>query len=426
MNIAMLDPAALAARARDAAARYESLKAAGIRLDLTRGNPSLAQLDLSVGLDGLLAGDFRAADGSDTRGYGGLDGLPETRRLAAEWLGVAESEVLIGGNSSLQLMYLYLLYAWQFGLDGAASAWRHQPDGVRFLCPVPGYDRHFKITEEFGFELLAVPMTGEGPDMDVVEAKVAADPGIKGIWCVPRYSNPSGETCSEATVQRIAALGARAGAGFTVMWDDAYAVHALGEQPDPLANLMELARAAGTEHSVVLFGSTSKVTLAGAGVAFMAASEKNLATFRKHLGVMTIGPDKVNQLRHTRLLPDMAAVHAHMRRHAEILRPKFECVERRLSESLGNSGMGTWTTPRGGYFVSFYAHPGLATEIVRLAAEAGVKLTPAGAAYPYGRDPDDSHIRLAPSLPPLAEVDRAMEVFTVCVELATLRKAAQG
>lgn len=424
MNIDTLDPAARAAREREVTERYEALKAEGISLDLTRGNPSIAQLDLSTGLDDALAGDYRLADGSDSRGYGGLDGTAEAKGLAAAWLRVGLGDVLIGGNSSLSLMYLSMLYANHFGLDGADSAWRNEPNGARFLAPVPGYDRHFKICEEFGIEMLPVPMTGEGPDMDVVEKLVAADPGIKGMWCVPRYSNPSGETYSDDTVRRIAALGATAGKGFRVFWDDAYAVHTLDETPAPLANLMDLVRAAGTEDSVLMFGSTSKVTYAGSGLAFMAASASNLAAMRKHLGVMTIGPDKVNQLRHTRLLPNMAAVHGHMHRHGEILGPKFDCVERHLTDALGNRGMGTWTSPRGGYFVSFNAKPGLATEIVRLAGEAGVKLTPAGAAYPYGRDPDDSHIRLAPSLPPLADVDRAMAVFTTCVELATLRAGA--
>ena len=426
MNIDTMDPAALAERERDAAARYQALKNAAIQLDLTRGNPSIAQLELSSGMDGLLGGDYRTAGGADTRGYGGLDGLPETKRLAAAWLGVRESEVLVGGNSSLQLMYLTILYALHFGLAGAGP-WSHAPGGrPKFLAPVPGYDRHFKICEEFGIEMIPVPMTGEGPDMAAVEAHVAGDPAIRGMWCVPRYSNPSGETYSDDTVRRIAALGKTADAGFRVLWDDAYAVHRLGAEVDGLANVMDACREAGTEHTVVLYGSTSKVTLAGAGVAFMAASEANLADVRKHLGVMTIGPDKINQLRHSRMFPDMDAVHAHMQRHADIVKPKFDCVERRLSDSLGNTGMGRWTTPRGGYFVSFYSRPGLATEIVRLAGEAGVKLTPAGAAYPYGRDPDDSHIRLAPTLPPLEDVDRAMEVFATCVELATLRQATGG
>ena len=365
-------------------------------------------------------------DGTDTRGYGGADGIPEARRLGAEWLGLAPEEVLAGGNSSLTLMYLFLLGAHRFGLDGPGSAWAEHPAGARFLSPVPGYDRHFTICEDLGIEMVPVPMTGEGPDMDRVEAEFARDPGLRGMWCVPRYSNPTGETYSADTVRRIAALGRIASPGFRVMWDNAYAEHHLAGTAVPLENVMAHCRAAGTEDSVVQFASTSKVTFAGAGISFFGGSRRNVDWFRSRLSVMTIGPDKVNQLRHMRLLPDMAAVHAHMLRHAGLLRPKFDCVRRRLEEGLGNLGVGRWTDPAGGYFVSFWTRPGLAKETVRLAAGAGVRLTPAGAAYPYGKDPEDSHIRLAPSFPPLEEVDRAMEVFVTCVKLAAVRRARRA
>ena len=448
-----MDTASLAGLEAEIEQHYASLCAEGLDLDLTRGKPAGDQLDLSAALDGALGGDYRTEEGADTRGYGGSDGIAGARRLGAEWLGLAPEEVLAGGNSSLTLMYLFLLGAHRFGLDGPGSAWADAAGGARFLCPVPGYDRHFGICEDLGIGMIPVPMTGEGPDMDRVEALVAGDPGIRGMWCVPRFSNPTGETYSAGTVRRIAALGRIAAPGFRVMWDNAYAVHgftAEGEEgapaeamarpgtrrsdPDPedappnvmAPTVMTLCRAAGAEDGVVQFASTSKVTFAGAGLAFFGGSRRNVDWFRARLSVMTIGPDKVNQLRHLKLLPDVDAVRAHMRRHAALLRPKFDRVRRRLEAGLGNLGIGRWTDPAGGYFVSFWTRPGLAKETVRLAAEAGVRLTPAGAAFPYGEDPEDSHIRLAPSFPPLAEVDRAMEVFVTCVKLATVRNARRA
>ena len=423
MHIDAMDAAALARAEAELERSYAALQAEGLDLDLTRGKPAGDQLGLSAALDGALEGAYRTDDGTDTRGYGGGDGITEARRLGAEWLGLAPEEVLAGGNSSLTLMYLFLLGAHRFGLDGPGNAWADDPAGARFLCPVPGYDRHFTICEDLGIGMVPVPMTGEGPDMDRVEALAAGDPGVRGMWCVPRYSNPTGETYSADTVRRIAALGRIAAPGFRVMWDNAYAVHHLAGGAPPPENIMAHCRAAGTEDSVVQFASTSKVTFAGAGISFFGASRRNVDWFRSRLSVMTIGPDKVNQLRHMRLLPDMDTVHAHMVRHAGLLRPKFDCVRRRIEEGLGNLGMGRWTDPAGGYFVSFWTRPGLAKETVRLASGAGVRLTPAGAAFPYGEDPEDSHIRLAPSFPPVEEVDRAMEVFVTCVKLAAVRGA---
>ena len=423
MHIDAMDSAALARAEAELERSYAALQAEGLDLDLTRGKPAGDQLGLSAALDGALEGGYRTEDGTDTRGYGGADGIAEARRLGAQWLGLAPEEVLAGGNSSLTLMYLFLLGAHRFGLDGPGSAWADDPAGARFLCPVPGYDRHFTICVDLGIAMVPVPMNGEGPDMDRAEALVAGDPGVRGMWCVPRYSNPTGETYSADTVRRIAALGRIAAPGFRVMWDNAYAVHGLADDGLVLENVMAHCRAAGTEDSVVQFGSTSKVTFAGAGIAFFGGSRRNVDWFRKRLSVMTIGPDKVNQLRHMRVLPDLDAVRAHMVRHAELLRPKFDCVRRRLEDGLGNLGVGRWTDPAGGYFVSFWTGPGLAKETVRLAAEAGVRLTPAGAAFPCGDDPEDSHIRLAPSFPPLAEVDLAMEVFVTCVKLAAVRGA---
>ena len=423
MHIDAMDAAALVRTESELEARHAALQAEGLNLDLTRGKPASDQLGLSAALDGVLAGDYRTEDGTDTRGYGGSDGIVEARRLGAEWLGLAPEEILVGGNSSLTMMYLFLLGAHRFGLDGPGSAWIADAGQTRFVCPVPGYDRHFSICEDLGIGMTPVPMTGEGPDMDRVEALVGSDSRIRGMWCVPRYSNPTGETYSGTTVRRIAALGRIAAPGFRVMWDNAYAVHGLARGGTALENVMSHCRAAGTEDSVVQFASTSKVTFAGAGISFFGGSRRNVDWFRSRLSVMTIGPDKVNQLRHTRLLPDMDAVHSHMEGQARLLRPKFDCVQRHLEEGLGNLGMGRWTNPGGGYFVSFWTRPGLAKETVDLAAQAGVRLTPAGAAFPHGEDPEDSHIRLAPSFPPLAEVDRAMEVFVTCVKLAAVRGA---
>lgn len=412
----------LLAWSRELEQRYSGFQASGLDLDLTRGKPSVEQLGLSAALDGILGGDYRLADGSDTRGYGGLDGIPEARPLAAEWLGVKEAEVLVGGNSSLMLMYSFMLSAHLLGLQGPESAWCRHSGGARFLCPVPGYDRHFAICEELGVQMLSVPMNADGPDMDQIESLVAADSSIKGIWCVPKFSNPSGAVYSDQVVRRLAKLPENAGDGFFVFWDNAYAVHELDATPIPLLNLMNECRARGTQDRVVIFGSTSKVTFAGAGLAFMGASVDTLDAFRRHLSVSTIGPDKVNQLRHLRFLPDMRAVRDLMARHAALLKPKFQRVQQRLREGLEGSGMGTWTDPAGGYFVSFDALPGLASRIIARAAAVGVKLTPAGAAFPYGRDPEDRNIRLAPSFPSVDDVDRAMQVFVNCVQLCSVEK----
>ena len=420
-----LNHESLATRERALSAEFEALKGAGLALDLTRGKPSPEQVALSDGLEDALGGDYRLADGADVRNYGGLLGIPEARRLGAELLGARPEQVLAGGNASLTFMYQYVLHAWLNGPLGPETAWRREPGPLKFLCVVPGYDRHFTITESLGFELLNVEIGDGGPDMDRVEALVADDPRIKGIWCVPKYSNPTGHVYSDAVVERFAHLARRAGPHFRILWDNAYAVHDFDDDPPAPANLMDRCRAAGTEDSVVLFGSTSKITRAGAGVAFMAASAANLASFTKHLAVQTIGPDKVNQLRHVRFLRDGDGIRAHMRRQAAVVRPKFERVLHHLEAGLAADGLGAWSRPRGGYFLSFEAPDGLAAEIVRLAGEAGVKLTPAGATFPYGRDPRDSNIRLAPTYPSVAEIDRAMPVFVTAVSLAAVRQRLQ-
>jgi DNA-binding transcriptional MocR family regulator len=405
--------------------QYAELRSRKLNLDLTRGKPAAAQLDLSNALDGILDGHYKLADGTDLRNYGGLDGIDEAKRLGAELLDVAPENVLVGGNASLTLMYHIVLHALHIGVRGPDSAWARQGK-VKFLCPSPGYDRHFAICEELGIDMIAVPMDDDGPDMDRVEQLVRDDPMIKGIWCVPKYSNPTGCTYSDAVVDRIARLATLAGEHFRVIYDNAYAVHDLVGEPPRLASIMQACERHGTQDSVIQIASTSKITFAGAGLAFMAASKANLDSFKKHLGLVTIGPDKVNQQRHALFLKDRAALNALMQQHAAIIRPKFDCVIDQLEKGLGNRAMGRWNEPRGGYFVSFYTRPGLAGEVVRLAAEAGVKLTPAGAAFPYGKDPEDSHIRLAPTFPAIGEVEQAMQVFVICVQLATLRRQLSG
>ena len=402
-------------------AQHDAFKANGLNLDLTRGKPSASQLDLANMLDGALDGNYIADEGTDTRNYGGLVGLPGMRALGAEILGVNPSEVIVGGNSSLTLMYLNILFAWQFDAGSKTSAWKNE-GAVKFLCPVPGYDRHFSICEEFGIEMITVGMDENGPDMDQVESLIANDPSIKGIWCVPKYSNPTGCVYSEATVERLAKLGTIASPNFRVFYDNAYAVHDISDPAPELPNIMEYCRQHGTENSVLQFTSTSKVTFAGAGVAFMASSEGNIASFQKHLGIASIGPDKVNQLRHLKVIKNLADLKSHMKKHAELLRPRFSCVLEHLEKNFAESDLAQWNAPKGGYFISFDTRPGLASEVIRLSAEAGVKLTPAGATFPYGKDPDDKNIRLAPSFPSVEDIDAAMAIFCNSVKLASVQK----
>ncbi|MEZ5570006.1 MAG: aminotransferase class I/II-fold pyridoxal phosphate-dependent enzyme [Halioglobus sp.] len=425
MHIDQLSDAELASACESLEKDYAALAQRGLALDLTRGKPSTQQLELSSALDGILGGDYRAADGTDVRNYGGLEGLPEARALFAEVLGVPAEETLIGGNASLNLMYSVIEYALTVGIQGPASAWGNH-ESVKFLCPAPGYDRHFAICEHLGIEMLSVPMLDTGPDMDAAEALVANDKSIRGIWCVPRFSNPTGCVYSADTVERIAGLAKLAGDHFVVMWDNAYAVHTLYDDAPQLASLREACLRQGTLDSVFQFGSTSKITFAGAGVSFMASSPANLAAFTQHLGIQTIGPDKVNQLRHVRFLRNADVLAEHMLAHRAIIRPRFECVLDVLETQLAGTGMGSWLAPRGGYFISFDTLEGLATEVVRLAADIGVKLTPAGATHPYGKDPADTNIRLAPTFPALEDVAAAAEAFVICVKLATLRQRRDG
>lgn len=408
--------------------RYSAHVAAGLNLDLTRGKPATDQLDLANALDGLLQGDFRAEDGTDVRNYGGLMGLTELRRLGAAMLDTDPELTLAGGNSSLTLMFQFAEAAALFGLDGPGSAWRETlrevPDGgprrLRFLCPVPGYDRHFTICERLAIEMIPVPLGATGPDPAELREFVRNDPNIRGIWCVPKYSNPTGIVYDDATVDAIAALPNDAGPGFRVFWDNAYAMHDFGA-PLPLAPIAAAAEQHGTLEHIVQFASTSKITFAGGGVAFMSTGPATMAAFREHLAAMMIGPDKVNQLRHARLLPDLDSLRELMRRHADLIRPKFEVTLAAL-ERLRPLGIATWSEPRGGYFISLDVQPGLASVIVDMAARAGVRLTPAGATWPLGREPMDRNLRLAPSYPTLGEVRQAMDVLVDTIILATTRQ----
>jgi len=404
------------------AAEYQSIKAKNLNLDLTRGKPSSEQLALSEALDGILAGNYNTPSGADVRNYGGLDGILEARQLGADVLGMPVDNILAGGNSSLTLMHQTMCAAYFFGLSGSDSAWQKQGT-VKFVCPVPGYDRHFSVCEQLGIEMVTAPMTATGPDMDAVEALIKQDPSIKGMWCVPKYSNPTGVIYSDDTVKRIAALGNIASEGFRVFWDNAYAVHDLSDTPPVLASIFDACAEAGTQDSVIQFASTSKITLAGAGVAFLGASAANLAGMKKILNILTIGPDKVNQLRHVRFFEAEGSVQAHMAKHAEIIKPRFTSVLNHLNEAFGDNDLGSWESADGGYFISFDAHPGLAKTIVAMAGDAGVKLTPAGATFPYSNDPQDCNIRIAPTVPSVQQVDDAMKVFVLCVKLASVRQA---
>jgi DNA-binding transcriptional MocR family regulator len=387
---------------------------------MTRGKPSAEQLDLAAKLTvALTEADYKGADGTDARNYGGLDGLPEMKAIFAEMLGAPAAQVVVGGASSLTMMHDTVVRALLHGVPGSKEPWSRGK--IKFLCPSPGYDRHFAICEHHGIEMIAIGLNDDGPDMAEVERLVASDPSIKGMWCVPKYSNPTGTTYSADVVRRLAAMKTAA-PDFRLFWDNAYAVHDLYPETDPLLNVLAASAEAGNPDRAIVFGSTSKISFAGAGVAALASSPANIADVKKHSAVQTIGPDKMNQLRHVRFFKDYAGLTAHMKKHAELLRPKFEAVTDIFARDLAGKGVATWTKPRGGYFISVDTLDGCAAEVVRLADAAGVKLTAAGATFPHGKDPRDRNIRVAPSMPPLAQVKAAMDVVTVCVLLASLKK----
>ncbi len=416
----MVDTARLSAAVATARQQYEELKTRGLKLDITRGKPCPDQLDLAnemLALPG--AGDFTAPDAGDLRNYGGApQGLQQLREIFSPLLGIPVDQLVARDNSSLALMHQCVATSF-FHAPGGAASWQGQ--GVKFLAPSPGYDRHFSVCADLGVELVVVPMTAEGPDMDVVERLVADDPTIKGIWCVPKYSNPTGITFSSDVVHRLATM-TTAASDFRVYWDNAYALHHLRDVPDVLDDLLAACAEAGNPDRAFVFASTSKISWAGAGVSFFASSPANVAWFLAHDGMRSIGPDKVNQLRHVRFFQSPQGVLLHMEKHRAILEPKFDAVLHQLHERLGDLGVATWTDPRGGYFVSVDLLPGTAKRVVELAKAVGVALTPAGATYPYGQDPEDRNLRIAPSFPSAEEVDAAMRVFTTCVILAAGEK----
>ena len=410
-------------------AEVAEVRAKGLALDMARGKPSPAQVDISRPLLSILGEDSDLFDGSvDCSNYGCFEGIPSARKLAGEFLGCPADQTLVLGSSSLLIEHDIAGMFWRCGTCGNAPwseyAAAHAGEPVKFLCPAPGYDRHFGITDDLGIKNVAVPMTPEGPDMDEVERLVAEDDSVKGIWCVPKYSNPTGITFSDDVVRRLAQMKTAA-PDFRIFWDNAYCVHDLYDEGDELANIFELARAAGNEDRVVAFASTSKITFPGAGIGFVGASPAVIAEFATRLKAGLISADKLNQLRHVRFMPTLADVNAHMKRHAEFLRPRFEAVERKLTEGLGNTGCATWTHPRGGYFVSFDGPAGSAKRVGALCAELGVKLTPAGATFPYGDDPADANIRIAPSYPAVEELEAALDVLVLSVKYVAAELARE-
>ena len=409
----------LKAEIQSVKAEYERLRSLHLTLDMSRGKPGFDNMDLSEKMFDLVGNDtgFKNISGIDCRNYGGLDGLLELKNLFAELLELSPDQIIVGGNSSLNMMFDTIAQAMTHGMG--AEPWAKQ-EGLKFLCPVPGYDRHFAITQYFGFELIPVPTNSEGPVMDVVE-ELVKDSRVKGIWCVPKYSNPEGITYSDSVVKRLAALKPAA-SDFRIFWDNAYVVHDLYDESDRLLNIYTECVKAGNPDLPLIFTSTSKITFPGAGVAAEAASPNNVAMLKNRMQYQTIGPDKLNQLRHARMFKNADDVKAHMKKHAGILRPKFDAVLTELENQLGGTGIARWTKPNGGYFISLYVKEGTASRVEQLCANAGMILTPAGATYPYGKDPDDSNLRIAPSYPSVEEIKKASLILCVAVKYAALEK----
>lgn len=420
MKYSSMDLAALMDEKEQLEKLYADFCSRGLKLDMSRGKPAPEQLELSNGLLSAIGGNFKDESGADVRNYGNISGVLEMRDIFASMLGVKTENVVACGNSSLNAMYDTFSRAYNFGLANSEKPWREYKK-IKFLCPAPGYDRHFAICEAFGAEMITVPMLPTGPDMDFVEQAVRSDETVKGIWCVPMYSNPTGVTYSDSTVARLAEMEAKA-PDFTIMWDNAYCVHHLYGAQDKLANILELCTAAGHADRPLMFCSFSKITFAGGSVSCVAGSENSIAVMLKAMAAQTISYNKVDQLMHARFFGDFAGVKRHMEKHAELLRPKFEAVLRVLDEQLADPDFASWSRPRGGYFISFEAMPGTAREIVDLCGRAGVKLTEAGAAFPYHRDPGDSNIRIAPSCPTVAENEQAAELLCVCARKAAVEK----
>ncbi len=398
---------------------YAELQAKKLSLDLTRGKPASEQLDLSnalLSLPGSEKDSFRDREGTDTRNYGGLHGLPELREIFGELLGIPVQNLIAGNNASLEMMHDVLVFSLLHGGVDSVRPWG-QEEKVKFLCPAPGYDRHFAITESFGIEMIAVPMREDGPDVDLIEELVAADPAIKGMWCIPVYGNPTGVTYSWEVVRRLVQMRTAAN-DFRLMWDNAYAVHTLTDEFIRQVDVLGLAEAAGNPNRPLVFASTSKITFAGAGVSFLGGSLGNIAWYLQHAGKKTIGPDKINQLRHSRYFRDADGVRLQMQRHRQLIAPKFALVAEILEDRLGESKIASWTDPKGGYFVSLDVWPGTAKRTVSLAKDAGIAVTEAGASFPYRKDPEDKNIRIAPTFPSLSDVREAVDGLATCALLA--------
>ena len=400
-------------------AQYEAFKAKGLKLDMSRGKPNKAQLDLGDGILDIVnsSSDKTSSDGMETRNYGGLTGIPECRRLMAEIMCVDEKNVIVGGVASLTLMYDYIAQCMIFGCGG--EPWMKQGE-IKFLCPCPGYDRHFKILEHFGIKMINIEMNADGPDMDSIEEYIK-DEKVKGLFCVPKYSNPDGITFSDEVVRRFAALKPAA-KDFRVIWDNAYIVHDLSDTPDELLNIFDEAKKYGSEDMFIEVISTSKISYAGGGVSAIAASDKNIAEIKDRMSVQIISNDKVNQLRHARYFKDLDGIKAHMKKHAAILKPKFDAVTDGFAEAFDGTGIASWKKPNGGYFISLFVMKGCAKRVGQLCKDAGLTLTTVGATYPYGIDPDDSNIRIAPSYPDVDELQKAVKLLCICVKLAAVEK----
>lgn len=401
---------------------YKTMEAKDLKLNMARGKPGFTQLDLCVPMLDIInsASDMRTVLGNDTRNYGDLDGIGEIRHLMAAMMDVKKDNVLVCGNSSLNIMYDTVSRSFTHGVNGS-EPW-YKLEKVKFLCPVPGYDRHFKITETFGIEMINIPLYEDGPDMDLVEQYVNNDPAVKGIWCVPKYSNPTGISYSDEVVKRFANLKPAA-KDFRIYWDNAYCIHHLYEETqDEILNILEECEKAGNPDMVYIFFSTSKISFPGSGVSAIASSLTNIDFILSHMTVQTIGHDKINQLRHARFFKDMDGLNEHMKKHAQLLRPKFEAVLNTLDKELSGLEIGSWIKPRGGYFISFNALPGCAKDIVAKCKALGVILTGAGATFPYGKDPEDSNIRIAPTFPSVEEMEEAAKVFVLCVKLSSVEK----
>ena len=422
MNWSEMSREELSALRAQAQAELDAYRARSLKLDLTRGKPSAEQLNLSSGMLGVIthADDCFSESGLDCRNYGILDGLPETKKLFSDLLGIKPERIIVAGNSSLNLMFDTVVRCMLFGVRGGYEPWGRQ-GRIKFLCPSPGYDRHFAICRSLGIEMIPIPMTPEGPDMKQVRMHVCSDPSVKGIWCVPKFSNPEGVTYSDAVVEELASLRPAA-PDFRIFWDNAYAVHELYDEEVPLADIFALAEENGTVDNIFYFASTSKISFPGSGVAIMAASENNIHQIKPILGTQTIGFDKINQMRHVKYFGDADGIRAHMRRHADVLRPKFDAVLDILEAELGGLGIAEWTKPRGGYFISLNTMDDCARRVYRLAKSVGVALTEAGATYPYGCDPRDRNLRIAPSFPTPDEITEATKVLCTCVKLASAEK----